>query len=73
VASKFQVQPRNPTGTSAAGGQCDRRLASSPHSGGIVVGLADGSVRFLATSVSGATWWAALTPANGEVLTNDWN
>jgi prepilin-type processing-associated H-X9-DG protein len=47
-------------------------LASSPHTGGINVGLGDGSVRFLAQGISGKTWWAALTPAGGEVLGPDW-
>ena len=36
------------------------------------VGLADGSVRFLSTGMSGTTWWSAVTPAGGEVLGNDW-
>jgi prepilin-type N-terminal cleavage/methylation domain-containing protein/prepilin-type processing-associated H-X9-DG protein len=47
-------------------------LATSPHTGGINVGLADGSVRFLAAGMSGTTWWAACTPNGGEVLGSDW-
>ena len=39
---------------------------------GCVVGLADGSVRTLAPSMSGDTWWAAVTPSGGEVLGSDW-
>jgi prepilin-type N-terminal cleavage/methylation domain-containing protein/prepilin-type processing-associated H-X9-DG protein len=46
--------------------------AVSPHSGGINVGLGDGSVRFVSQSVSGNTWFAATTPAGGEVLGSDW-
>jgi prepilin-type N-terminal cleavage/methylation domain-containing protein/prepilin-type processing-associated H-X9-DG protein len=46
--------------------------AVSPHTGGINVGLGDGSVRFVSQGVSGATWFAATTPAGGEVLNNDW-
>jgi hypothetical protein len=42
------------------------------HAGGMVVGLADGSVRLLNTGVSAATWWAACTPAGGEVLDSSW-
>ena len=61
--SKFQVQPSidncNPTRTSTA------------HSGGIQVGLADGSVRTLAPTISGKTWWAIVTPAEGEVVNLD--
>jgi prepilin-type N-terminal cleavage/methylation domain-containing protein/prepilin-type processing-associated H-X9-DG protein len=46
--------------------------ATSPHTGGINVGLGDGSVRTLSAGVSGATFYAACTPANGEVLGSDW-
>ena len=38
----------------------------------VLVGLADGSVRFVGAKVSGATWRAAITPAGGEVLGADW-
>jgi prepilin-type N-terminal cleavage/methylation domain-containing protein len=62
--SIFQVQPRE--------GNCDPTRASTAHAGGILVGLADGSVRTLARSMSGATWWAAVTPEVGEVLGSDW-
>jgi prepilin-type N-terminal cleavage/methylation domain-containing protein len=62
--SIFQVQPIE--------GNCDPTRASTPHAGGILVGLADGSVRTLAPSMCGATWWAAVTPAGGEVLGSDW-
>jgi hypothetical protein len=27
----------------------------------------------LAPSMIGATWWAACTPAGGEVMASDWN
>jgi len=46
--------------------------ATSPHSGGINVGLGDGSVRFVSGSISGTTWYAACTPADGDNLGNDW-
>jgi len=52
--------------------QCDGGVASSPHTAGIVVGLADGSVRFVNGGISAPTWWAALTPAGGETLGSDW-
>jgi prepilin-type N-terminal cleavage/methylation domain-containing protein len=69
--SKFQVQPRNPTANAANGGQCDRRLASTPHPV-MQVALGDGSVRNLSRAISPVTWAAALTPAGGETLGNDW-
>ena len=47
-------------------------LAATAHAGGMLVGLADGSVRSLAQGMSGDTWWAAVTPSGGEVLGSDW-
>jgi hypothetical protein len=65
AASKFQVQP-NPWATA-----CNPSLAQGPHTGGIIVGLGDGSVRFLSAGVSGTTWWAACTPSQGDLLGSD--
>jgi prepilin-type N-terminal cleavage/methylation domain-containing protein len=53
-------------------GNCDPSLASTAHTGGIMVGLVDGSVRLVSSSISPTTWWYALTPAGGEILPNDW-
>jgi hypothetical protein len=47
--------------------------AVSPHTGGILAGMGDGSVRLVNQGVSNTTWFAACTPAGGEVLPNDWN
>ena len=69
--SRFQVQPRLPLSTSGGGGQCDRRLASTPHTV-MQVALGDGSVRPLSASLSGTTWAAALTPALQDLLGSDW-
>jgi prepilin-type processing-associated H-X9-DG protein len=62
--SLFQVRPdrRN----------CDPTRASTPHTGGMQVCLADGSVRLIAPSISGVTWWAACTPSGGETLGPGW-
>jgi len=73
----------DPTGPGAPGpqikpavtggaGVCNGGVASSPHTAGIVVGLGDGSVRFVTGGISTTTWWSALTPNGGEVLGNDW-
>ena len=45
--------------------------ASSNHSGGVNVGLLDGSVKFIKESVSPTTWWAIATTqgARSSVLT----
>ncbi len=64
--SKFQSQP------TPFLGNCDPTRAATAHAGGIQVGLADGSVRTLAPTISGGTWWAAVTPSAGEVLGSDW-
>jgi prepilin-type N-terminal cleavage/methylation domain-containing protein len=64
--SKFQYQP------TPFLGNCDPTLAATPHTGGMQIGLADASVRGLAPSLSGTTWWYACTPKGGEVLGADW-
>jgi prepilin-type N-terminal cleavage/methylation domain-containing protein len=63
-ASTFQVRP-----TAA---DCNPGMPQTPYSGGLLVGLADGSVRVVSPGVSPATFWAAVTPAGGEVLGGDW-
>jgi prepilin-type N-terminal cleavage/methylation domain-containing protein len=45
---------------------------TSVHTGGSVVGLADGSVRIASYSLSKPTWLNAITPDDGNVLGNDW-
>jgi prepilin-type N-terminal cleavage/methylation domain-containing protein len=74
----FQVAPR-PWIADAADpdrgpreGECDWRLPQTPHRGGMIVGLADGSVRAVSPGVTPETFWAAVTPAGGEVLGSDW-
>jgi prepilin-type N-terminal cleavage/methylation domain-containing protein len=63
--SKFQVRPTPYLGN------CDPTRAATAHAA-IVVGLVDGSVRALVPSMNENTWWAALTPRQGEVLGSDW-
>jgi type II secretory pathway pseudopilin PulG len=61
---KFQARP--------AEGDCDSSLAQGLQPEGVHVGLGDGSVRRVAATVSPATWWAACTPAAGDILGSDW-
>ena len=61
-ASKFLVQPM------PYNGACDPTLASSSHSGGIRVAMADGSARFVSDRISMLTWWYLCTPAGGETI-----
>ncbi len=60
----FQIAPKI--------SECENRLAQSTHRNGILVALADGSIRILAAGMSESTYWAAVTPDSGEVLGNDW-
>jgi len=47
-------------------------LTVALHAGGMNVAMTDGSVRMLGNSITGTTWWAACTPAQGDVLGPDW-
>ncbi len=51
---------------------CNPALTQMIHTGGLLVGLGDGSVRSVNPGISGATWWQALTPTGGEVVGSDW-
>jgi len=61
----FQVAPRGAI-------KCDPAVAQTPHVGGMLVGMGDGSVRSVAPSISQWTFWAACTPAGQETLYSDW-
>jgi hypothetical protein len=58
----FQVRPQD----------CDAHLAQTWQGSGMPVVLGDGSVRTLGAGMSQWTFWAACTPAGGEVLGPDW-
>jgi prepilin-type N-terminal cleavage/methylation domain-containing protein/prepilin-type processing-associated H-X9-DG protein len=45
--------------------------ASSYHSGGVNACMADGSVKFVKSSVNRMTWWALGTRGGGEVISSD--
>jgi prepilin-type N-terminal cleavage/methylation domain-containing protein len=61
----FQVQPHYLN-------NCNIGQAQGIHTGGIMVGLGDGSVRFLSAGTSLSTWQRATDPREGGVLGNDW-
>jgi hypothetical protein len=50
----------------------DPRRANSGHPGICMVGLADGSVRGVTSSITPTTWSNALLPADGNTLGSDW-
>jgi hypothetical protein len=64
----YQVSPTQPGGTNP----CDPQFAHSYGSGGIQVGLGDGSVRTVAPSISQTTWARAVIPNDGFTLDSDW-
>lgn len=60
----FEVRP--------APDACSFSKPQSTTSGGLLIGLADGSVRIVASTVEPATFSAATTPSGGEVLDGNW-
>jgi prepilin-type N-terminal cleavage/methylation domain-containing protein len=51
---------------------CDGSSAQASTSAGLMVGLGDGSVRFLKPGISQSTFYAANTPNSGDMLGPDW-
>jgi len=51
---------------------CNPRLPNSTARGGLQVALADGSVRIVSPTIVPQAFWAAVTPAGGEVFDIDW-
>lgn len=62
----FQVAP-SPFAT-----VCFPLVAQTPHRGGMLVAMMDGSSRIISPGVTPTTYWAAVTPAGGESLGGDW-
>jgi len=50
----------------------DTYRASSPHTGGILVSMADGSVRMVTASIPATTWFLACKSDDGQVLPSGW-
>jgi len=51
---------------------CNAFRVQSFQSGGIQVGMADGTVRTVASTITPSTWGNALQPADGQTLGSDW-
>jgi hypothetical protein len=60
----FQINPRP--------GTCDPVVLASPHSGVMLVGLGDGSVRTVSPGISIASWLSVCIPDSGTIPGNDW-
>ncbi|MCI0377897.1 MAG: DUF1559 domain-containing protein [Gemmataceae bacterium] len=46
---------------------CDPRIPQTPHAGGMLAAILDGSVRTYHSAVSERAFWSAVTPSGGEV------
>jgi prepilin-type N-terminal cleavage/methylation domain-containing protein len=69
-----QIQPLPDGPTPANGGRgCVDTTVQTGHTGGMVVGMGDGSVRIVGPGVSNKTWEEANYPIDGAVLPSDWN
>jgi prepilin-type N-terminal cleavage/methylation domain-containing protein len=64
-SAPYQLAPRGAI-------PCDPRLPQTPHVGGMLAGLGDGSVRTVSPTISQWTFAAACTPAGQETLASDW-
>ena len=76
----FQVAPRFAAnsgliteydGPIPPAGWCDPGLAQTPHRGGMLAALGDGSVRTISPGVAVPVYWGAVTPAGGEATSID--
>jgi prepilin-type N-terminal cleavage/methylation domain-containing protein len=50
---------------------CDARVAQTPHRSGMLVALADGTVRTLAPGMAETVYWSAVTPSGNEAASLD--
>jgi prepilin-type N-terminal cleavage/methylation domain-containing protein len=64
VSIAFQIAP--------AINACTWQVAQGAHTGSMVVGLGDGSTRFVSAGMSQNTWRNAGNPKDGNVLGSDW-
>jgi hypothetical protein len=60
----FQITPNT--------GSCNYQALISPHTGAMIVGLGDGSVRIVAQGISTTTWYYACDPKDGLPPGSDW-
>lgn len=68
----FQVRPKLATRVGPWGpNDCSPKLPQTPHTGGMLLGMADGATRIIRPNVTPEVFWALATPAGGEV-THDW-
>jgi len=51
---------------------CDKSRLQSFHTNAVIVTLGDGSARVVAGNITQGTWYAAISPADGNPLGSDW-
>jgi len=68
IATSTAAVPQNMPTVQA----CNPYFVQAMDAGGCIVGLLDGSVRTVSTSISGTAWVRALWPRDGLVVGNDW-
>ena len=68
VGPNSKPQPPGNTRISEDVNSCSGKRTQAIHSGIMTAGFADGSVRAIADSIDGDTWWSLCTPNQGEVL-----
>ena len=66
-AAQYQLFQTNPIPS-----RCDASTNQTPHTGGIVVCMGDGSTRTVSSGISPQTWGTALNPQSAIPLGNDW-
>jgi prepilin-type N-terminal cleavage/methylation domain-containing protein len=67
VGPESKPQPSGNTVSSEGTTTCSMARTQAIHSDSMTAGFADGSVRMIAASIDGDTWWALCTPNQGEV------
>jgi prepilin-type N-terminal cleavage/methylation domain-containing protein len=68
----YPPEPTMPIQNTPSSVCCDFRVMQTPHSGVLMVGLGDGSIRPVSTSISWTTWNYACDPSDTHALGPDW-
>jgi len=66
------VNSNNTFQTAPSASACNWYVTQSAHTGAMVCGLGDGSVRTVNSGVSATTWYNACNPNDGNPLGSDW-
>jgi len=67
-----QIRPLTLVSATITTRTCDPWRASSFHSGGTLVGMGDGSAKFVSESIDTATWQNAILSDDGNALGGNW-